>query len=115
MNHARLGYFFVAALTVGTCAPAARATATSHPASAAVADPFPHPVLPEEPTTWPRVMLQIAAGLFVAAAVLGPIIRRSVPQDTPPATHSHDEPPGGSGQHGQSGLVEPDAPDRPKH
>jgi hypothetical protein len=54
-------------------------------------------------TIWVGSTLIMIGGLFLAAAVLGPIIRANNPQEVPP-THSHDEPPGASHHHGPSGT-----------
>jgi hypothetical protein len=51
-------------------------------------------------------MLMVIGGMFVAAAVIGPIVRLNAPEEVPPA-HAHDEPPGSSHHHGKSGLQNP--------
>lgn len=61
------------------------------------------PVLPEW-VVWVGVMVIVIAALFVAAAVIGPVLRLHSP--TPlPRTHSYDEPPGASGRHGPGGTI----------
>ena len=62
----------------------------------------PQPVLSSD-GGWAGVMMIVVAGLFLAAAVIGPIIRVEIPREVPP-THSHDEPPGSSHHHGRSGI-----------
>jgi hypothetical protein len=86
--------------------PATRPTAT--------VDTFPHPVMPE-PSRWPTYAFRAIGAMFFLAAVVGPIVRKSFPQDLPPATHSHDEPPGTSGHHGRSGTKDLNPPDRHHH
>ena len=44
---------------------------------------------------WPGVVVIASAGLFVMAAVIGPVVRAHRPGELP-ATHSFDEPPGSS-------------------
>jgi hypothetical protein len=63
---------------------------------------LPQPVISTD-SAWAGVVIIIACGLFLAAAVIGPIIRIEISKDLPP-THSHDEPPGASHHHGKSGL-----------
>jgi hypothetical protein len=63
------------------------------------------PVLPRD-ASWAKTVVAGIGILFAAAAVVGPIVRRDVPEEVPPA-HSHDEPPGASGHHGRSGTVNP--------
>jgi hypothetical protein len=60
------------------------------------------PILPE-PVRWPVVLLIIITVMFVAAAVIGPIVRANMPEEAP-STHSHDEPPGASHHHGPGGT-----------
>lgn len=79
---------------------------------ARAADSFPHPPLPEV-TRWPHYVFSVIAAMFVVAVVIGPILRKESPQNLPPVTHSHDEPPGTSGLHGRTGTRDPDAPDKP--
>jgi hypothetical protein len=50
-------------------------------------------------------MMIVVGGMFLAAAVIGPIYRMSLPEALP-VTHSHDEPPGSSHHHGPSGTVD---------
>lgn len=62
-----------------------------------------HPVLPMH-TVWVGVMIILIAALFVAAAVIGPILRAHAPAPLP-RTHSYDESPGASGRHGPGGTI----------
>lgn len=66
---------------------------------------------PEPPLSavWAGAAVIGILGLFVMAAVIGPIVRMELPEELPP-THAHDEPPGTSGHHGDSGLINPDEP-----
>jgi hypothetical protein len=66
------------------------------------ADTFPHPHLSED-SHWAGPMAIIILAFFLAAAVIGPIVRADTPEEVPPA-HSHDEPPGASHHHGSSGT-----------
>jgi hypothetical protein len=52
-------------------------------------------------------MLFVIAGMFVAAAIIGPLVRLNLPREVPPA-HSHDEPPGTSHHHGPGGTINPE-------
>src|SRR4051812_10195368 len=67
---------------------------------------YSHPTLPPFYASWAGAMLIVVAGMFLAAAVIGPVIRAEMPEEVPDA-HSHDEPPGTSGHHGASGTVAP--------
>jgi hypothetical protein len=68
--------------------------------------------LPEE-SHWPKYAFRVIGAMVILAAVIGPIVRREFPQDLPPTTHSHDEPPGTSGHHGRTGTRDLSPPDRP--
>ena len=69
------------------------------------ADNVAHPVLSED-ASWTPIMLMVIGGMFVAAAVIGPIVRLNMPEEVPPA-HAHDEPPGTSHHHGTTGTINP--------
>lgn len=60
-------------------------------------------ILPSN-TVWVGVMIILIAALFVAAGVIGPILRAHAPAPLP-RTHSYDEPPGASGHHGPGGTI----------
>jgi hypothetical protein len=75
--------------------------------------PFPHPTLPAPSTLWPAPVLIVIAAMFLSAAVIGPIVRSEIPEEVA-LPHSHDEPPGASGHHGHSGMVQP-APEHGHH
>lgn len=79
-------------------------------ATAPVPDTAPHPRIIAD-REWAGVMVIAIVGLFITAAIVGPIVRANLPAELPPA-HSHDEPPGTSGHHGPAGLINPD-PDQP--
>lgn len=64
-----------------------------------------HPILTSNTNWVPIVLLLIGLLGFLAAAVIGPIVRLNMPEELP-AAHSHDEPPGASHHHGASGLKE---------
>ena len=55
------------------------------------------PILAQR-STWIVDVLGAAAGLFLLAAVLGPVIRINIPPELP-IIHSHDEPPGSAPKH----------------
>jgi hypothetical protein len=63
----------------------------------------PHPTLSHN-GTWVGILLIVIIGLFVMAAVIGPIVQANLSEEIPP-THSYDEPPGASGHHGASGTI----------
>ncbi|MDB5323159.1 MAG: hypothetical protein JWN40_4790 [Phycisphaerales bacterium] len=93
-------------LTIGSAAQAKSATPPAPQREAAPAAP----VLPDNPQ-WVRPLLIGIAGLFIAAAFIGPLYRLNLPDELPP-THSHDEPPGSSHRHGPGGTIDFSAPDR---
>lgn len=66
----------------------------------------PHPVISSD-GTWAGTVVIMIVALFVAAAVIGPIVRANLPEDVP--LESHDEPPGSSGHHGASGTLDSNA------
>jgi len=80
------------------------ATHAGHSAEAASSGhASPHPVIPAE-STWAGSVVIMILAMFLAAAVIGPIVRANMPEDVP--LESHDEPPGSSGHHGTSGTEE---------
>ena len=64
----------------------------------------PAPVLSNQ-THWAEPLLLGTAALFAAALLFGLLYRRTLPREMLPA-HSHDEPPGSSHRHGDSGTEE---------
>lgn len=87
-------------------APAAPAHAAPAPDGAAHAQPghagaalasAPGPAISAD-AQWSGSLLIIAGALFLAAAVIGPVYRATLPEEIPD-THAHDEPPGTSGHH----------------
>jgi hypothetical protein len=70
-------------------------------------DPVPHPALPDPSDRWAGTVVIVILSMFLAAAVVGPIVRANTPEEVPPA-HSHDEPPGASHHHGSSGTLNPE-------
>jgi hypothetical protein len=72
-----------------------------------------HPTLSTN-GSWVPVMLIIVAGMFLAAAVIGPIVRANMPEEIPPSAHSHDEPAHPSNQHDTGGSAHP-APEHDSH
>ena len=80
--------------------------AAGAPAPADAAPPYAHPILPEPDVAWPAILMMGVVGLFLCAAMVGPLYRLEIPDELPPM-HSHDEPPGTSHHHGSSGTVQP--------
>jgi hypothetical protein len=70
-------------------------------------DAAPHPALADGSDRWPGAVVIVILSMFLAAAVVGPIVRANMPEEVPPA-HSHDEPPGASHHHGKSGTLNPE-------
>jgi hypothetical protein len=64
------------------------------------------PVVPDTRHRWPVPMVGIILISFFAALVIGLVVRAHAPPEMPP-THSHDEPPGASHHHGESGTINP--------
>ena len=71
------------------------------------ADAALHPALPDASDRWPGTVVIVILSMFLAAAVVGPIVRANMPEEVPPA-HTHDEPPGASHHHGKSGTLNPE-------
>jgi hypothetical protein len=46
-------------------------------------------VLPPPGIRWPAVMMIIVLGMFLAAMVVGPVVRMTLPEE-PPVSHGHD-------------------------
>lgn len=73
------------------------------PAATAQHDQVPaytHPTLPPPDTNWPGAMIIIIGGMFLAAMVIGPVVRANMPDEVP-VHDSHDEPiPDAHGGHG---------------
>ena len=67
--------------------PAHAATATAGDAPAPAAN---QPVLPPLGIRWPAVMLIIVVGMFLAALIVGPVVRINLPEE-PPVAHAHDD------------------------
>jgi hypothetical protein len=93
-----------------TCCSLAEAKSAAAPAPRQEAAPA-APVVPLE-APWVDSLLIGVAVLFVAALLIGPLYRLNLPQELPPPTHSHDEPPGASHRHGVSGTIDYSAPER---
>ena len=81
--------------------------ASGAPSIAHADDPAPHPRLPDPSERWPGTVVIVILSMFLAAAIVGPIVRANMPEEVPPA-HSHDEPPGTSHHHGKSGTLNPE-------
>ena len=75
----------------------------AHAAAVEHGDDFPHPTISDD-GHWAGAMTTIILFLFLAAAVVGPVVRANMPEEVPPA-HSHDEPPGASHHHGPGGTL----------
>jgi hypothetical protein len=61
-------------------------------------------------TDWVRPLLSGALALVVMAGLFGVVYRRTRPREMLPV-HAHDEPPGSSHRHGDTGTLEHVAPD----
>lgn len=87
-------------------------TRAAPPASALPQAPGNAPTAPvlSEDARWVVGLVIVIVALIVAAGVIGPIYRLSLPDELP-VTHSHDEPPGSSHHHGPSGTLDFSAPD----
>jgi hypothetical protein len=79
---------------------------------AAAQDVENHPTLPSNTNWIPILLLLIGLLGFLAAAVIGPIVRLNMSEELP-VTQSHDEPPGSSHHHGRSGVENPAAESNP--
>ena len=86
-----------------------RAGSSERPATAEV---ITAPVIPTD-ATWAPIMLMIIGGLFIAAATM-PMVYLNRLEEVPPM-HAHDEPPGTSHHHGESGTLNPDPEGHPTH
>jgi hypothetical protein len=64
------------------------------------------PVVPDTRHRWPAPTVFVIGISFFMALVIGLIVRAHAPPEMPP-THSHDEPPGASHHHGESGTINP--------
>lgn len=89
------GMLGVASLSFG--AEAEHATHDSKPHASTGAT---YPTPPAEQTRWPVPMLMIIAGMFIAAAVIGPIVRSEASDE--PDAHGHDSHGHGHDAHGHS-------------
>ena len=69
---------------------------TTAPAHAAVEN---QAVLPPSGIRWPGVMVMIVLGMFLAAIVIGPIVRANLPEEPAADAHGNDHA-HGSGDHG---------------
>jgi hypothetical protein len=47
------------------------------------------PLLPPPGIRWPAVMLIIVLGMFLAAMVVGPVVRMTMPPEEPPVAQGH--------------------------
>lgn len=101
----------IAVMMLGAMPALAAGKSSAHPA-AGHHEAAPGPVISTD-AAWVGQVLIIVIGLFVAAAVIGPIYRLSLPEELP--MQSHDEPPGSSGHHGASGTVDHSAPEKHGH
>ncbi len=89
-------------LLLPTLASAADAPTTAAAAAPHAVDTYPHPGVPEHPT-WAKNLVAIITLMFVAAFLIGPIVRATMPQEVAPP-HSHDE-------HGPGAHDDPHAQD----
>lgn len=80
---------FISATTFAQPAPETAAPET--PAEARLRDTDPHPIL-SSAAVWAGGAVIIILGLFLAAVVIGPVVRTELPEDVPVA-FSHEENP----------------------
>ena len=106
----RLPILLLFVTLAAAASPAALAKSAAPPAPRQDAAPA-APLVPLE-APWVNSLLIGVAALFVAALLIGPLYRMNLPQELPPPTHSHDEPPGASHRHGVSGTIDYSAPER---
>ena len=66
-------------------------------------------VLPPAGIRWPAVMMIIVLGMFLAAIVVGPVVRMTLPEEEPVA-HGHDAHDDDHGQGHGRGHVRPRTP-----
>ena len=102
MRSAMLGAAFVLACVVSLTrgadpahAPAhaddSAATAHADSAAAAAHPSYTHPVVRSDPAPWAGATVIMIIGLFLAAAVIGPIVRYHAPEAPPePSAHADD-------------------------
>ena len=69
--------------------PPAHADAAAAPAHEGHAPAANQSVLPPSGIRWPAVMMIIVLGMFLAAMVVGPVVRMTLPEE-PPVAHGHD-------------------------
>ncbi len=67
------------------------AVASAQEIAPPVPDSDPHPILSTD-ARWAGALAIIIFGIFLAAAVLGPIIRAEAPEAVPPAFSHHEDP-----------------------
>jgi hypothetical protein len=69
----------------------------AHADNAHAASPDHRPTLPSE-SPWPGILIILILGMFLAAAIVGPVVRYHAPEEVPAAS-SHDEHGGGAHRH----------------
>jgi hypothetical protein len=63
----------------------------AEPTSTALSDADPHPILSAD-AAWAGALVIIILGTFLAAAVVGPIVRLEAPEAVPQAFSHHEDP-----------------------
>jgi len=84
--------------------PAVAVRAQAPSSASAQHETVPAPVLSHQ-THWVEPFLIGTAAFFAIATIVGILYRRTQPREMLPL-HAHDEPPGASHRHGDSGTVE---------
>jgi hypothetical protein len=84
--------------------PAVAVRAQSPASPSAQHETVPAPILSHQ-THWVEPFLIGTAAFFAIATIVGILYRRTQPREMLPV-HAHDEPPGASHRHGDSGTVE---------
>jgi hypothetical protein len=70
------------------------ASTTEQAEHSTAADAHPHPRVPEHPT-WAKNVVAVIGLMFLAAFLIGPVVRATMPQQVEPP-HAHDEHGGGA-------------------
>ncbi|MGH7176783.1 MAG: hypothetical protein ACREJC_05325 [Tepidisphaeraceae bacterium] len=89
MNRIALLLIIVSSIAPRAIAVQAHASGASHTSSTGAVDNEPHPQLPAE-VTWPGSVVIVILGMFLAAMVIGPMVRLMMPPEAPEPVSHHD-------------------------
>src|SRR5437016_5363497 len=98
----RMRKWFICLALLFACASTSLARTEAPAAKDEAADVSGQPVISHK-APWASDMIIAIGAMFLAAAIIGVMVRATAPREVPPA-HSHDEPPGASGHHGVGGT-----------